>query len=84
MEDLYPIIDINPIPPRRFEIRLVIWNAEDVPAVDLGGNTDAYVKAWCSMLYYEKKTNMLIKDTDTHWFCSNGCPNWNWRNVWND
>lgn len=27
---------------------------------------------------------MPIKDTDTHWFCSTGCPNWNWRTVWDD
>lgn len=20
--------------------------------------------------------------TDTHWFCNNGCPNWNWRMLW--
>jgi len=41
MEERFPLININPIPPRRFEIRLIVWNAEDVPAVDLGGNTDA-------------------------------------------
>lgn len=51
MEDKYPLININPIPPRRFEIRMVVWSAEDVPAMDIGGSTDAYVKSWCSMLY---------------------------------
>mmetsp|Transcript_989 Transcript_989/g.2048 ORF Transcript_989/g.2048 Transcript_989/m.2048 type:complete len:92 (-) Transcript_989:479-754(-) len=27
---------------------------------------------------------MVEHNTDTHWFCSNGCPNWNWRNVWDN
>eukprot|EP00341_Mesodinium_pulex_P013988 CAMPEP_0116891806 /NCGR_PEP_ID=MMETSP0467-20121206/2144_1 /TAXON_ID=283647 /ORGANISM="Mesodinium pulex, Strain SPMC105" /LENGTH=164 /DNA_ID=CAMNT_0004560533 /DNA_START=1406 /DNA_END=1900 /DNA_ORIENTATION=+ len=41
MANKYPLVNINPIPPRRFEIRFIIWNGEDVPAVDLDGSSDA-------------------------------------------
>jgi len=37
----YPLINISPIPPRTFNVRLIIWNAEDVPAMDLGGTSDS-------------------------------------------
>lgn len=37
----YPLINISPIPPRTFSVRCIIWNAEDVPAMDLGGTSDS-------------------------------------------
>lgn len=43
---LHPIISIARLPTRKFNIRLVIWNGENVPAMDLGGSSDVYVKAW--------------------------------------
>jgi len=50
MAEKFPIININPIPARRFEIRLIIWNAEDVPGTDVSGNINGYVKSWVEML----------------------------------
>jgi len=78
----YPLINISPIPPRTFNIRVIIWNAESVPAMDMGGTSDAYVKAWCTSHYYEKVTKTKALSTDVHWFCNTGCPNWNWRFTW--
>jgi len=43
---LHPIINIAILPERKFEIRLVIWNGENVPAMDAGGTSDVYVRAW--------------------------------------
>lgn len=37
---LHPIISISRLPTRKFNIRLVIWNGENVPAMDLGGSSD--------------------------------------------
>jgi len=42
----FPTISIDPIPARLFEIRIIIWNAENVPNMDIEGTTDAYVKCW--------------------------------------
>lgn len=61
---------------------MVIWNAEDVESTDTSGSVDAYIKTWCSYQYVEKKTTMPELNTDTHWFCNNQCPNWNFRIVW--
>jgi len=36
-----PVIQIDPIPARLFEIRVIIWNAENIPNMDVEGTTDA-------------------------------------------
>lgn len=41
MLNKYPLININPIPPRKFSIRMIVWNAEDVPSMDMGGSSDS-------------------------------------------
>lgn len=46
-----PAIDIRPKPPEDYELRVIIWNTEDVPLVDnqfLTGEkcSDLYVKGW--------------------------------------
>lgn len=37
---LYPIISIAKLPTRKFSVRLVIWNGENVPNMDVGGSSD--------------------------------------------
>lgn len=61
---------------------MVIWNAEDVPSMDMGGMSDVYAYTWIDQMLDEKKMDSAYLQTDTHWFCQNGCPNWNWRCVW--
>lgn len=38
--NLHPIITIAKLPTRKFSIRLIIWNGENVPSMDLGGTSD--------------------------------------------
>lgn len=37
---LHPVISISKLPTRKFNIRLIIWNGENIPAMDLGGSSD--------------------------------------------
>ena len=46
-----PAVDISPPVPEEYEIRVIVWNTEDVPLVDsqfLTGEkcSDIYVKGW--------------------------------------
>lgn len=74
---LHPIINIAILPERKFEIRLVIWNGENVPAMDAGGTSDVYVRAWIVTQYKSKVTEYEILSTDIHWANQDGSPNWN-------
>jgi hypothetical protein len=38
--------DISPRPPVEVEARLIIWETDDVEAVDYEGTTDMYIRAW--------------------------------------
>ena len=63
---------------------MVIWNAEDVVSGDTSGNVDAQINTWATQQYLDKKLTMSEQNTDTHWFCSNQCQNWNFRIVWDN
>ncbi|EFN77733.1 Otoferlin [Harpegnathos saltator] len=70
--------DIAPQTPEEYEIRVIIWNAEDVPLVEsqfLTGEkcSDIYVKGWILYEDYQK--------TDVHYNSLNGEGNFNWRFV---
>ncbi|KAJ8683959.1 hypothetical protein QAD02_019751 [Eretmocerus hayati] len=73
-----PAIDISPQEPQDYELRVTIWNTEDVPLVDnqfLTGEkcSDIYAKGW-----------MLPDDmqkTDVHYNSLTGEGNFNWRFV---
>ncbi|XP_033208643.1 otoferlin-like [Belonocnema kinseyi] len=73
-----PAIDISPQTPEDFELRVIIWNTENVPLVDnqfLTGEkcSDIYVKGW---ILPED-----IQKTDTHYNSLTGEGNFNWRFV---
>ncbi|XP_076243958.1 fer-1-like protein 6 [Calliopsis andreniformis] len=73
-----PAIDISPLLPVEYEIRVVVWNTEDVPLVDsqfLTGEkcSDIYVKGWITYDNYQK--------TDIHYNSLNGEGNFNWRFI---
>lgn len=36
----YPLIKIDRLPKRKYELRLVIWNGDNIPAMDIGGTSD--------------------------------------------
>jgi hypothetical protein len=56
------IWNITPKPPEEFEIRLVVWDTEDVINMDIEGTSDVYCKA-----FFDSKTD--AKETDTHYRC---------------
>ena len=71
---VFPPDDVA-LPPRQmFEMRVVIWKAQDVPAQDtLGGQnmTDLYITV--------KPEGCKEQSTDTHWRAKKGKASFNWR-----
>ena len=52
-----PAVDISPKPPVEYELRVTVWNTEDVPLVDsqfLTGEkcSDVYVKGYIDIYIY--------------------------------
>ncbi|EFN60493.1 Fer-1-like protein 4 [Camponotus floridanus] len=71
-------VNIAPPTPEEYEIRVIIWNTEDVPLVEsqfLTGEkcSDIYVKGWILYEDYQK--------TDVHYNSLTGEGNFNWRFV---
>ena len=56
-------INIEKPPPQEFEVRAIIWRAQNVPNSDMITKmNDLFVKAWLE--------NMPKQETDTHWRCA--------------
>uniref|UniRef100_A0A8I3N7D1 Fer-1 like family member 6 n=1 Tax=Canis lupus familiaris TaxID=9615 RepID=A0A8I3N7D1_CANLF len=73
-----PPVDISPRQPRGYELRVTIWNTEDVILEDeniLTGqkSSDIYVKGWIKGLEDDKQ------ETDVHYNSLTGEGNFNWR-----
>jgi hypothetical protein len=68
----YEKIDITPSPEMEFELRLIIWETEDIPMLDVEGTSDIYMTA----LF-----NGESQATDMHFRCQNGSGSFNWRIV---
>jgi|ERR1712096_161964 len=67
--------DISDKPDELFELRIVIWDTEDIRSMDIEDTTDCYIKVNVS----DNKFKSTWKYTDTHWRCTNGCASFNWR-----
>ncbi|KAJ8352748.1 hypothetical protein SKAU_G00242240 [Synaphobranchus kaupii] len=75
-----PAVDISPRKPKGYELRIIIWNAEDVILEDtnfITGNqsSDIYVKGWLKGLEDD------CQETDVHYNSLTGEGNFNWRFV---
>ncbi|XP_077807767.1 fer-1-like protein 4 isoform X5 [Macaca mulatta] len=75
-----PPVDIKPRQPVSYELRVVIWNTEDVVLDDVNPLTgemssDIYVKSWVKGLEHDKQ------ETDVHFNSLTGEGNFNWRFV---
>ncbi|XP_051044235.1 fer-1-like protein 4 [Phodopus roborovskii] len=75
-----PPVDIKPRQPISYELRVVIWNTEDVVLDDVNPLTgemssDIYVKSWVKGLEHDKQ------ETDVHFNSLTGEGNFNWRFV---
>ncbi|XP_075960903.1 fer-1-like protein 6 [Anarhichas minor] len=75
-----PSVDISPRKPKGYELRIIIWNTEDVILTDssfLTGeqSSDIYVKGWLKGLEDDRQ------ETDVHYNSLTGEGNFNWRFV---
>uniref|UniRef100_A0A671Z1B9 Fer-1 like family member 6 n=1 Tax=Sparus aurata TaxID=8175 RepID=A0A671Z1B9_SPAAU len=75
-----PSVDISPRKPKGYELRIIIWNTEDVILEDsnfLTGqqSSDIYVKGWLKGLEDDRQ------ETDVHYNSLTGEGNFNWRFV---
>ncbi|CAF93742.1 unnamed protein product, partial [Tetraodon nigroviridis] len=73
-----PTVDIKPRLPVQYELRVIIWNTDDVFLEDVNpftGNpsSDIYVKGWIKGLDHDKQ------ETDVHFNSLTGEGNFNWR-----
>ncbi|KAM8756787.1 fer-1-like protein 4 [Acanthopagrus schlegelii] len=75
-----PPVDIKPRLPEQYELRVIIWNTDDVFLDDVNPFTgdlssDIYVKGWIKGLEGQKQ------ETDVHFNSLTGEGNFNWRFV---
>ncbi|XP_034389646.1 fer-1-like protein 4 [Cyclopterus lumpus] len=75
-----PPVDIKPRLPEQYELRVIIWNTDDVFLDDVNPFTgdpssDIYMKGWIKGLEGEKQ------ETDVHFNSLTGEGNFNWRFV---
>ncbi|KAM9626808.1 fer-1-like protein 6 [Trichechus inunguis] len=73
-----PPVDISPRQPKGYELRVIIWNTEDVILEDENiftgqKSSDIYVKGWIKGLEDDKQ------ETDVHYNSLTGEGNFNWR-----
>ncbi|XP_076874076.1 otoferlin isoform X6 [Brachyhypopomus gauderio] len=75
-----PAIDISPRKPKRYELRVIIWNTDEVILEDddyFTGekSSDIFVRGWLKGQQEDKQ------DTDVHYHSLTGEGNFNWRYV---
>uniref|UniRef100_A0A663E989 Otoferlin n=1 Tax=Aquila chrysaetos chrysaetos TaxID=223781 RepID=A0A663E989_AQUCH len=75
-----PATDISPRKPKNFELRVIIWNTDEVVLEDdafLAGEkmSDIYVRGWLKGQQEDKQ------DTDVHYHSLTGEGNFNWRYI---
>lgn len=75
-----PPVDISPRKPKGYELRIIIWNTEDVILEDTNfitgqQSSDIYVKGWLKGLEDDSQ------ETDVHYNSLTGEGNFNWRFV---
>ncbi|KAG8570140.1 hypothetical protein GDO81_011112 [Engystomops pustulosus] len=75
-----PPVDISPRKPKGYELRIIIWNTEDVILEDENiftgqKSSDIYVKGWLKGIEDDNQ------ETDVHYNSLTGEGNFNWRFV---
>lgn len=69
------IWNVTPQPEKEFELRVSVFGIKDLPEADFEGTTDAYVRAFID--------DKHVQETDTHYRCTTGNPNFNYRLLFN-
>ena len=59
-------------PKSSYEVRVSVFGAKNVPAEDVEGTSDAYIRA-----FFDEASH--VQETDTHYRNTDGKPNWNYR-----
>ncbi|KAM6462922.1 otoferlin isoform 2-T2 [Liasis olivaceus] len=75
-----PAIDISPRKPKKYELRVIIWNTDEVVLEDddyFTGekSSDIFVRGWLKGQQEDKQ------DTDVHYHSLTGEGNFNWRYI---
>ncbi|XP_023662401.2 otoferlin isoform X2 [Paramormyrops kingsleyae] len=75
-----PAVDITPRKPKKYELRVIIWNTDEVILEDddyFTGekSSDIFVRSWLKGQHEDKQ------DTDVHYHSLTGEGNFNWRLV---
>jgi Ca2+-dependent lipid-binding protein len=66
-----PVYDISKKPEEDFEVRVIIWDTEELKIMDSEGTTDGFVR-----VFFDSGSS---KDTDTHFRNTDGKCSWNYR-----
>lgn len=64
--------DISQRPKEDFQVRVCVLNCKEVTTADWEGTTDAYLRG-----FFDTKEN--VQETDTHWRCQDGKPDFQYR-----
>ena len=67
--------DISDKPPELFEVRICVFNAEDVEMMDFEGTSDVYFRG-----FFDSKED--VQETDTHFRNQDGKPDFQYRLVY--
>uniref|UniRef100_A0A671QI43 Otoferlin n=1 Tax=Sinocyclocheilus anshuiensis TaxID=1608454 RepID=A0A671QI43_9TELE len=76
-----PALDISPRKPKKFELRVIVWNTDEVVLEDddiFTGekSSDIFVRGWLKGQQEDKQ------DTDVHYHSLTGEGNFNWRFIY--
>jgi len=74
-EECEPYI-ITPKPAEKFEVRVVIYDTQDIKCTDPEGASDVFIRT-----FFDTKEE--VKETDTHFRCSTGKASFNYRHLFN-
>lgn len=66
------IYDISEKPAEEFEVRVCVFDGQDVKMMDDGGTSDVYFRC-----FFDSSKDSI--ETDTHFRCQNGKPSFNYR-----
>ena len=79
----HPVIDIKAEEPVEFEMRMVVWQARNVPALDaMSKQNDMFFSAQLTTTGPDNgKPDKVEQETDVHWRSKHGKGSFNWRMV---
>ena len=66
-------------PSKSIELRVCVISCDGLPAMDIEGTNDAYIKAFIE----NEDGSIQACETDTHYRCNNWSPSFNYRLKFN-